>query len=444
MRTINCELSFIENTPIRVLPMTLRYILPDEILCVQADWLWDGVSDTLLSRPRLLIRQGRIAAISSCPHARDQRSPGTFPERVAPPGTGSPGTIPAESMPVLHLPGCTLLPPLIDAHVHLGLDGRDFAASRAAWQSEKEYMTRVARHAAEWLAAGVVALRDGGDAAATALHYRQSKNPAWPLLRTTGMALRHPERYGSFLGPDWPAKKLGDLVEELAARGVDWIKILVSGVVSFTRYGRVGALHFSWEELTALVARARSLGRRVMAHANSPEGVKQAVRAGAATIEHGYFLDEDCLKEMAEKQTAWLPTIVPVANQVRTALATGWPAENRRVIEKTYRRQQEMLYKAWELGVPLGLGSDAGASGVEHGRGLLQEMLYYREAGLPAVQVLRLATRGNAAILGITGALPGVIVPGAPAALLAVRGNPLADLHCLERVKQVMLPASPV
>lgn len=347
-------------------------------------------------------------------------------------------------MPVLHLPGCTLLPPLIDAHVHLGLDGRDFAASRAAWQSEEAYLPRVADHAAAWLAAGVVALRDGGDAAATALHYRQKQKPAWPLLLTTGMALRHPQRYGSFLGPDWPEQKLGGLLEELAARGVDWIKILVSGVVSFTHYGRVGALHFSPAELTALVARARSLERPVMAHANSPAGVQQAVRAGVATVEHGYFLDEDCLKAMAEKQTAWLPTIVPVANQVRTALAAEWPAESRQVIEKTYRRQQEMLYKAWELGVPLGVGSDAGASGVEHGRGLLQEMLYYREAGLPAGQVLRLATRGNAAILGIAGNLPGVIVPGAPAALLAVQGNPLADLHCLERAIMVLLPVTPV
>lgn len=425
--------------------MTLRYILPDEILCVQADWLWEGREDALLPRPQLLIRQGRIAAISSCAHLPGGDNPAPSPDRTPPPRpNGNTGEMWPESVPVLQLPGCTLLPPLLDAHVHLGLDGRDFAASRTAWQNEEDYMPRVADHAAAWLTAGVVALRDGGDAAATVLLYRQKKKPAWPLLLTTGMALRHPQRYGSFLGPDRPVKKLGGLLEELAARKVDWIKILVSGVVSFTHYGQVGPLHFSQEALSALVAHARQLGRPVMAHANSPAGVQQALRAGVATVEHGYFLDEDCLKEMAEKQTAWLPTIVPVANQVRTELAAGWPADSRQVIERTYRRQQEMLFKAWEMGVPLGLGSDAGASGVEHGRGLLQEMLYYREAGLPAGQVLRLATRGNAAILGLTDILPGKVIPGTPAALLAVRGNPLDDLRCLEQVKMVLLPATPV
>jgi imidazolonepropionase-like amidohydrolase len=201
-----------------------------------------------------------------------------------------------------------------------------------------------------------------------------------------------------------------------------------------------------------------------MAHASSDEAVAMAVRAGVASIEHGYFLSRDTLKLMAEKGVAWVPTVIPVAAQLaarspdpgiscidqqdnRGVAQTGFinqPAfnqhshhKNNYVIAKTVDRQLAMINEAHALGVTLGVGTDAGAAGVRHGYSYWQELALYRQAGLTPGEIIRCATINSARILGLDW---GHLAPRRPAAMIAVSGDPLADIDCLKDIRYVFLP----
>lgn len=335
----------------------------------------------------------------------------------------------------LDLGHLTVLPPLVDCHVHLALDGVDFAAARRRWESPEELAGQVAGELRDTTRHGILAVRDGGDRRGIALHFRNMMREGrleGPLVKASVYALRRPNTYGSFLGRGIPAGSLPERMNELARRGADQIKVIVSGVVSFKEYGKVGPVQYSAGDLAVIVELAHSLGLRVMAHASSDEAVLLAARAGVDTIEHGYFLSTGTLELLAEKGIAWIPTVVPVAVHRQNP-----DRQVRYVIEKTVDRQLAMINKAAALGVKLGVGTDAGAAGVRHGYGYHEELELYRQAGLTPAQVLECATTSGARILGLDW---GRLEPGQPAALIAVEGNPLENTGALRQVKYSFLP----
>ncbi|MCS5695359.1 amidohydrolase family protein [Desulfofundulus thermocisternus] len=373
----------------------------------------------------VFLREGRVAAVAE----------GDNGCRDKVPAPGSPD--------LLELPGCTVIPGLIDCHVHLALDGRDFSRARQQWNNRPEWQERVKADLQETLERGIVAVRDGGDRAGIGLEAKQlvmSGRLAGPLVLACGQALHRQGKYGSFLGPGLTPAELETAVDSLARQGVDHLKVLVSGIVSFSEYGRVGGPQFTREELQRIVHRARGRGLRVMAHASGEEAVRLAVEAGVDSIEHGYFLSEESLHRMAARGIAWVPTVIPVAGQVRGQWRAQYTAREAEIINRTWRRHLKMVRKALEMGVTLGVGTDAGATGVCHGRGFLEELLLYREAGLSPADILLAATRNGAAILGLEHLL-GRIEPGRPAFLVAVEGNPWKDIGALARVKYVFRPA---
>jgi imidazolonepropionase-like amidohydrolase len=163
--------------------------------------------------------------------------------------------------------------------------------------------------------------------------------------------------------------------------------------------------------------------------------VQLCINAGVASVEHGYFISERSLAAMAGQGIAWVPTVVPVAAQLQGERRHS--DESRRVIERTYQRQLEMVALADSLGVRLGIGTDAGAGGVPHGEGYGQEMELFRQAGLSPLRVLQAATAEGAEIIG-AGERLGRIVPGRPPSLLLVRGNPAADLSALRKIDSMV------
>ena len=177
-----------------------------------------------------------------------------------------------------------------------------------------------------------------------------------------------------------------------------------------------------------------------MAHASSDEAVSMSIAAGVDTVEHGYFLSHASLEKLAEKQIPWVPTVIPVAAQLHSAGAGSNDRRNRYVIEKTVEQQLEMINQASALGVILGVGTDAGAGGVQHGYGFHQELELYQNAGLTNAQILRCATLNGANILKLGW---GCLQPGCPAAFIAVEGNPLNTLATLKNIKYAFLPSSP-
>jgi imidazolonepropionase-like amidohydrolase len=339
--------------------------------------------------------------------------------------------------------GTTLLPCLTDAHVHLALDGKRIKAPPAAPVDWEALLPDLEAVMDSYLDSGVGILRDGGDCRGINLEFKKlltkEDRPA-PFIVSTGQAVRRNNVYGTFLGRGYSsAREIPDRIERLKRSGVDQLKVILSGIVSFTDYGRVCGPLLPPEELKTIVANARRLGLKVMAHASSAEAVEMAVQSGVDSIEHGYFVLPDTLKKMAEKQIAWIPTIIPVAVQVREPLRSGWDDGAVSVITRTYEEQIEKLSLAVDCGVPLGVGTDAGAVGVTHGSELIKEMLLYAEGGLGNRTVLKAATAVNAGIAGLDGRA-GLLEPGCRAHMIAVRGNPLESLLALKEVSGHFVP----
>lgn len=364
-------------------------------------------------------------------------------EYILPAGGEKPGGRdnyePEHSAREIDCSGLTLLPGLVDCHVHLALDGVDFEGSLGRWEREDDLRRQLAESLKNTLRSGVLAVRDGGDRCRIGLQaHRLAGGGPPPFICATGEALRKGGRYGSFLGRDLSGE-VGAAVREAAAAGAAQIKVLVSGIVSFEEYGRVGPLQFSREELARLVAEAHGLGLKVMAHASSAQAAALSAECGVDSLEHGYFIEEDTLRRMAEQGTAWVPTLIPVACQLREPLRRNHSPSRLAVIERTLYRQLKAVETAHRLGVLLGVGTDAGASGVRHGLAYVEELKLMALAGISPVNVLRCATSNGARILGLEKML-GTAAPGRPAHLVGVRGDPLADLKALEKIDAIFSP----
>ncbi|MDN5344951.1 MAG: hypothetical protein PWQ18_1064, partial [Clostridia bacterium] len=244
---------------------------PHTSLDLLADSLWDGYQEGYRRRVVISIRQGRIAAVRPW----DASYTGRDAQQI-------------------RLAGLTVLPGLIDAHVHLSLDGIDFQASLGRWRDPAAYTTALTRALRTSLEHGLVAIRDGGDGRGLNLLAREwvaSGRCPGPRVIATGMAITRKGFYGSFLGPGTTdVSSLLELIAAQVSRGVDQVKVVVSGIITFRRLGEVGRLEFSPGELAAAVRLAHRMGRQVMAHVNSAAGVDLALAAGVDSVEHGYFL----------------------------------------------------------------------------------------------------------------------------------------------------------
>ncbi len=335
----------------------------------------------------------------------------------------------------------TLMPALIDAHVHLALTGGDFAHALAAWKTEDKLMERIREDLQVFHRHGIGAVRDGGDKMAInncLINNGLINNEelSAPRIVSVGCAVRKAGGYGSFLGKGYHRKEeLPQIVASLVSAGINQLKVLVSGIVSFTEYGRVGPVVIPDGELRYIVEIARRYGLKVMAHASSAEAVDLAVKAGVDSIEHGYFVRKDTLRAMALRNIAWVPTVIPVAIQVREPLIHNWHKQHIKVITTTFEEHLEKLSYACRAGVPLGMGTDSGAGGVMHGINLFAEMLLYaRGGGLSHTEVIKAATVTNATILGLEKNM-GAVEPGREPFLIAVKGNPLKNLQSLKKIE---------
>ena len=336
-------------------------------------------------------------------------------------------------------PDYTLLPALIDAHIHIGLGqkpsgGDSFARGRVETDCPQCLSDQKLKDELySFLENGIYAVRDGGDAASFNLAVSNALKSGvlcGPLMVPTGEALRKVKGYGSFLGRGFGGiRDIPHITDCFADAGIGQLKVIVSGIVSFREYGKVGRAPITDEELSFIVNCAHKKNLKVMAHASSAEAVKKAIAAGVDSVEHGYFIEDDSLKQMAERQIFWIPTIIPVATQATRPFDFDKTPQQLDVIKRTYERQMDKLCLAVSEGVPVGVGSDSGASGVRHGHDYHRELLLYQEAGLPAKSILKAAITENASLLSLGGA---TIKKGSCTALIVVKGNPLSDIRALK------------
>jgi imidazolonepropionase-like amidohydrolase len=216
--------------------------------------------------------------------------------------------------------------------------------------------------------------------------------------------------------------------------GADVIKTCATGGV-LSEGDAVGATQYSFEELKALVDEANKLDRKVAAHAHGTEGIKLAVRAGVSSIEHGSFLDEEGARMMAERGTFLVPTLSAseaVEKAAKNGVLKGLRAEKALAAAAAVRRGIKL---AVANKVQIALGTDAGV--IVHGTNAREFFLMCDWGGMTPMESIMAGTMGGARLLGWDKNL-GSLTPGKWADIVAVSGDPLKDIHNMEKVVFVM------
>ena len=384
------------------------------MVAYRATRVFDGASEEVMEDGAVVVEDGRIASI-----------------------------MPAEDLPagteVVNLGDATLLPGLIDAHVHLVWSAS--AEPHALVESESRALTalRCANNAGLHLRAGVTTVRDVGSTEGLAIEVGRAVELGvlpGPRVVAAGRAIAMTGGHGWFLGreADGPDAVRRAAREEMKA-GAGCVKLMASGGV----YGHAeepGSPQLTVEEMGAAVQEAHKAGRKVAAHAYSPEAINNALEAGVDSIEHGSFMDRATAERMQEQGTYLVPTMSVYAAMAEKGPELGAPEYIQRKTAEVLEASREAFRLALEVGVKIAAGTDCGAPGHPHGT-LPEELRLMVEAGATPTEALRYGTSAAADLLGLAEEV-GTLEPGKKADLIAVGGNPLHDIRALGEVRLML------
>jgi imidazolonepropionase-like amidohydrolase len=352
---------------------------------------------------------------------------------------------PEQTAPDADVPDGTLLPGLIEAHAHLFLEGGELdLEKRAAYvrQSPAALLAAAEGRLAKLVRLGICGVRDAGDKDGVGLALSKlgasASRPLMPYLDSPGAAIHHRGRYGSFMGEaleNYPS--LQACVAARVAAGADRIKLIPTGIINFKQGAVTTEPQMTTAEVAEIVRVAKSLDRQTFAHASGDAGIERAIAGGVDSIEHGFFVREDQLSRMRDRQIAWVPTFAPVQEQVDHADRMGWDAAMVANLQKILLGHAASLVKAQAMGVLIIAGSDAGSVGVAHGLGLLYELELMERAGLPSLAVINAATGTSSGRLGYRERI-GRIAPAFLSRFILTRHSPLETVSHLRRPRTVV------
>jgi imidazolonepropionase-like amidohydrolase len=386
------------------------------MLRLDADRLIDGVAERASSPGGLLIDGDRIAAVG-----------GPATAAAGPDAGGAPG--------VLHiaLPGCTLLPGFFDFHTHAGIDTRRGGLSAQAHEPPGIAAANALGRLQDDLRGGVTTARLCGDLGGLDLRLRaeiEAERVVGPRLVVAGRAIKSPRGGGGAIvsvTTDDP-REIGRVVETNLADGVDFVKLFVSdGVGDPAR--EPTACYYGEAQVAAAVRPAHAAGRRVAAHLLGGAGVAEAIGGGLDVIEHGWFLTDADLDLAARHDTLITLTLGVLCGPDGHAFG-GTPDETAR-LARLGAAAQATARKVIARGLRYVVGTDA-----VHGH-LTDEVAWLVALGETPVKAIQAATARPAAELGMADRL-GTLEPGRLADVLAVEGDPLADISALRRVRLVV------
>lgn len=261
---------------------------------------------------------------------------------------------------------------LVDCHIHMVLDGEYWRSAIARHAGEPD-VTYIGKTLARYRETGFTYLRDGGDRWGVGKTARELAPEYGIRYRTPLAPLHKAGHYGSIVGISFEdTKEYQQLVKEQKAQGADFIKIMISGLMDFNRYGALSEAPLTGEEIRQMVAIAHDAGLSVMAHANG-ESAYWAAIAGVDSVEHGAYLQSEALFAMKENGTVWVPTVSTVAN------LRGKGRYDETAVQQILGDFYEKLRQFEKLGGYIASGSDAGAWQVPHGS---QETDFLLEAGV--------------------------------------------------------------
>jgi len=365
-------------------------------------------------------------------------------ERITAVGPGL--TIPA-GVRVIDLSSSTVLPGFIDAHTHVTTQPSDYYEDIFR-KTPIDVAIKAHVYAKRTLDAGFTTIRDVGSGEFIDVALRNAINRGdvpGPRIQaatlTVGSTGGHGDltgfspylKFGTFSGVADGVDDIRKLVRFEVKNGADVIKMIASaGVLSEEE--SVGAPQYSQEEMNAVVEEAAMWGRKVAAHAHGTEAIKRAIRAGVASVEHASLIDEEGIR-LAKARGAYLVMDIYNDDYILAEYAKmGYP---QKILEKERlvgRTQRENFRKAVRAGVKLAFGTDAGV--YPHGDNAKQ-FAKMTEWGMTPMQAIQAATVNAADLLGWSDRV-GSVAPGRYADLVAVDGDPLADIRELERVRFVM------
>jgi len=398
-----------------------------EPLALQCERLFEARSGKLLPARTVVIREGRIAEV--------------LEGRVEVPGVHA-----------VDLAGHTCLPGWTDLHVHLGSQSNPQSYSEGFRLDPVDFAYRSVGYAEKTLLAGFTSVRDlGGEIAP---HLRDAVNQglvkgprifaAGKSIATTGGHADPTNGYNDHLahliGPPGPTEGVINSIDDArqAVRqrykdGSDVIKITATGgVLSYARSG--DAPQFTVDEVKAIVETARDYGYKVAAHAHGTEGMKRAVLGGVTSIEHGTYMSDEVMRLMKQHGTWYVPTLYAGRFVAEKARVDGYfPEVVRPKAARIGAQIQDTAVRAYRNGVKIAFGTDMGVG--PHGDNA-REFIYMVEAGIPAAEALQAATVRAAEVLGVDD--QGVIETGKRADIVAVPGDPVADIQRVLEVALVM------
>jgi len=400
-----------------------------EVIALKAARLFDGRGDAAVPNGVVIVEGGQIRA------------------------AGSGLAIPAGAR-VIDLGDATLLPGLIDAHTHVTNESTDEWLQgffNNVSRDVAESAIRATANARKILEAGFTTVRDvgSGDYIDVGLRntIRDGVVPGPRMLvavHALGARGGHCDEggfpfnrfgaepgieHGIASGPD----QFRDAVRFQVKYGADVIKICATGGV-LSLADEVDTSQLSQEEMNAIVEEAHRLHKKVAAHAHGAEGARFAIRAGVDSIEHGSFMGDEELRMMKERGTWLVPTLLAGEYAAGRSAIRHYPPAIAAKAKAAVAVRSDMFRKALRMGVKIAFGTDSAVS--PHGINA-QEFGLMVDLGMTPAAALRAATVSAADLLGLSQTI-GTLQPGKAADVIAVPGNPLADIHAMERVKFVM------
>ena len=347
------------------------------------------------------------------------------------------GEAPSDADQVVDVAGQYVAPGLIDTHVHVMMDGgpdpesnRDMTKYAAAYQT--------ASNLEKALEAGVTTLRDLGSLESLAIDAREAVEAGQirgPRVQACGQTVVMTGGHGHWMGreADGP-DEVRKAAREQLKRGADAVKTMATGGV-LTEGALTGAPELTEREMAALVDAAAAKGRPTAAHAHGTEGIKNAVRAGITSIEHGTFMDREAAEMMADRGTYWVPTAAALHGIVEQGTEAGIPEWAVEKAEEAAESFETVFDYALEEGVPIAMGTDAGTPFNFFGD-IPQELQLLVDHGLSPEHALETATVNAADLLGIDDV--GLVTEGYRADLVVLPDDPLADASVWQDVRTVV------
>jgi imidazolonepropionase-like amidohydrolase len=379
--------------------------------------LFDGTGSAPAPGMRVEVTEGRITAV----------------------GPALPGdAVPRTDGRVIDLAGATVLPGLIDLHLHLCWDGTRNPVAANERDGIELTIVKAVEHARRTLMSGMTTVRDVGSVEDIALPIAQAIDEGvfpGPRVIASGQTLIMTGGHDPFWGlmVDGADEALKAVRRQVYA-GAKVIKLSATGGV----YGRtsgedVGQAELTREEIGVICTEAHRFGVKVAAHAIGEAGIANAVHGGVDTIEHGHFLTPALADAMARRGTALIPTLF-VYRQI--ASQPGIPAYAQEKAKAIVERHRRVVQMARDAGVVVGAGTDAGSPETPHPT-MIEELTCLVDAGMTPAEALAAATSTAAEILDLGDEI-GTIAPGMVADLIAVDGDPTADLERLRDIRLVV------